>query len=101
MQHIQMITHPPELETGDDILQSEIFAIFRLSAVPGWVYVAMTGDQEPELHNDIRFLVVNCLIVVRKDTAITLWNDDRIVLSMGTGHPTFYKVLGDEFVQTF
>jgi hypothetical protein len=100
MEHIQTTPRPPELETGDDTLRTEILAIFRISAVPGWVYVAMTGDQESDLHNDIQILIVNCPVVVREDTTITLWNDDRIVLSIGTGHPTFYKILGEEFVQT-
>jgi hypothetical protein len=68
--------------------------------VPGWVYVAITGDQEPELYEDIKALIKGCQFVFREDTAISLWNDNRIVLSMGTSNPKFYKILGQEFVQT-
>jgi hypothetical protein len=89
------------METGDDTLQSEILTVFRLGAVPGWVYIVMTGEPEPELYDNIEALIVDCPVVVREDTAITEWNDAHIVLSMGTGYPTFYRALGDKFLQTF
>jgi hypothetical protein len=47
MHHIWTTPRPPEVETGDSNLQSEILVIFRLGTVPGWVYVAMTGNKEP------------------------------------------------------
>jgi hypothetical protein len=60
----------------------------------------MTGENEPELSEDIDTLLKECRVVVREDTTITLWNDEGIVLSMGTGLPIFYKTLGQEFEQT-
>jgi hypothetical protein len=101
MEHIQSTPHPPELEIDDDDLPSKILAIFHLSMVPGWVYIAITGDHEPELCDNIEALVKECQFVFRDNTAITLWNDDCTVLSMGTGEHTFYKIIGQEFVQTF
>jgi hypothetical protein len=102
MDHICNTPHP-ELETdsnGDD-LHSEILAIFHLSTLPGWVYVAMTGDSKLELFYDIDALVNECPVVVQEDMATTHWDDDHIVLLMGTGHPIFYKTFGHEFQQTF
>jgi hypothetical protein len=89
------------METGDDTLRSEILTVFRLGAVSGWVYIVMTGEPEPELYDDIEALIVDCPVVVREDTAITEWKNDHVVLSMGTGYPTFYKAFRDKFLQTF
>jgi hypothetical protein len=99
MHHLRTTLWPPEVETGDGNLQSEILAIFRLGSVPGWVYMAMTGDKELELYDDVEALIADCPVVVREDTSIKEWNEEYIVLSMGTGYPTFYKALGTEFLQ--
>jgi hypothetical protein len=94
---------PPEHESNGDTFLSEILAVFRLAAVPGWVYVAMTGDEdprddEPDMYDNFYALIKDCLYVVREDTAVR-WDNDRIVLSIGIGEPTYYKIIGEEFQQ--
>jgi hypothetical protein len=96
---------PPELETGSNALLSEILVVFRLAAFSGWVYVAMTGDKdprddEPDMYDNFYELVKECPFVIRQDTT-TKWDEDRVVLSMGTGELTFYKIIGEEFQQVF
>jgi hypothetical protein len=90
---------PPRAEASN-ILASEVIAVFRLSTLPGWVYIAMTGDEGEHLYNDVQALVAECGIVARDDTTISQWDDSGIVLSMGTGQPIFYRIVGQEFEQT-
>jgi hypothetical protein len=52
-------------------MASDIIAVFRLSMLPGWVYIAMTGDEGEHLYNDIQALVAECGIVARDDTTIS------------------------------
>jgi hypothetical protein len=78
MGHMQSTPHPLELmsddedDEHDDKFRSEILAIFRLSTVPGWVYVAIAGDKEVQLYYDIQYLIKECRVVVRKDTALMM-----------------------------
>jgi hypothetical protein len=102
MRHIHNTRPDVETDSDDlpddmDDLPSELIVIFRLSALPGWVYIAMTGDNDAGL---IKILIKDCPVVVREDMATTRWDDDGIVLSMGTSFPIFYRVLGHEFQQT-
>jgi hypothetical protein len=53
------------------------------------------------VYNEIGTLIEGCRVVVRANTAITRWDGSAVVLSMGTGTPVFYQILGEEFTQVF
>jgi hypothetical protein len=60
---------PSEDEANGNTLLSEILAVFHLAAVPGWVYVAMTGDKdprddEPDMYDNFYALIKECPYVV-------------------------------------
>jgi hypothetical protein len=96
MSHILNTSPPPEHEST-----SEIIAVFRLSTLPGWIYVAMAEYEQSDWYDDIDALLAECKVVAREDTTMIRWDENGVVLSMGTGDPIFYEVVGEEFQQTF
>ena len=58
-------------------------------------------EDEDDTYDELGTLIDGCRVVVRADTAITRWDGAAVVLSMGTGTPTFYRILGEEFKQAF
>jgi hypothetical protein len=61
----------------------------------------MADYEDTGSFEDIEALVADCAVVVREDTSITRWDDTGVVLSMGTGEPVYYQIMGEEFQQVF
>jgi hypothetical protein len=96
MDHLLNTAPPPEHDST-----CEIITAFRLSTLPGWIYVAMAEYEQSDWYSDIEALLDECDVVVRNDTTIKRWDENGVVLSMGTGDPIFYEIVGEEFQQTF
>jgi hypothetical protein len=60
----------------------------------------MAEYEETYWYDDIEALIAGCRAVVREDTTVKRWDENGVVLSMGTGDPIFYKIVGEEFQQT-
>jgi hypothetical protein len=85
----------------DDEPSSHILAIFHLSSVQGWVYIAMMDELDCDLQDDIEILVKGAS-AVEQDGMSVLWeNTDKKVLDLGSGPPWINNVVGKEFLQTF
>jgi hypothetical protein len=60
----------------------------------------MVEYEETDEYGDISALLDACRVVARVDSTVTRSEEQEIVLSLGTGPPIFYEVLGEEFQQT-
>jgi hypothetical protein len=63
--HILNTSPPPGHEST-----SEIIAVFRLSTLPGWIYVAMAEYEQSDWYDDIEALLAECKVVAREDTTM-------------------------------
>jgi hypothetical protein len=65
------------------------------------VYIALAECGRGDGYDDVYALIKGCRVVVRDDTVVSRWNEQNVVLWMGTSDPIAYEVLGEEFQQTF
>jgi hypothetical protein len=84
----------------DDDTSSHILAIFHLSSVQGWVYIAMLDEEGSNVEDDVRTLVDGALAVEREDTSLLWDNTEGKALDVGIGEPWVFPVAGEEFLQT-
>jgi hypothetical protein len=65
------------------------------------VYIALAEYGRGDGYDDVYALIKGCRVVVRDDTVVSRWDEQNVVLWMGTSDPIAYEVLGEEFQQTF
>jgi hypothetical protein len=88
-----IMTVSPDKDTS-----SHILAIFYLSSVQGWVYIAMLDEEGSNIEDDVLTLVNRASALERVDASI-LWNNaDGKVMDLGIGAPWILAIVGEEFL---
>jgi hypothetical protein len=85
----------------EDDTSSHILAVFHLSSVQGWVYVAMMDELGCNVEDDVYTLVDKAGAVERDDTSVLWDNSEGKALDLGSGTPYIYPIVGEELLQTF
>jgi hypothetical protein len=84
----------------DDDTSSHILAVFHLSSIQGWVYIAMIDELGSNVDDDVQILVDGASAVERDDTSV-LWDDaEGKALDLGNGSAWVFPIIGEEFLQT-
>jgi hypothetical protein len=84
----------------DNDTSSHILAVFHLSSIQGWVYIAMMDELGSNVDDDVQILVDGASAVERDDTSV-LWDDtEGKALDLGNGSAWVFPIIGEEFLQT-
>jgi hypothetical protein len=84
----------------DEDTSSHILAVFHLSSVQGWVYIALLDEEGSNVKDDVLTLVDGASALERVDASILWDNAEGKAMDLGIGTPWIFAIAGEEFLQT-